>query len=240
MSRVLVEIAVTGLPDGLAAARAGADRLEVSSALSVGGVSPSLGLVKSLIRETGLPVVVLLRARPGGFETDQADLRVMLADAEAYSAAGAEGLAFGFTRDGRIDHEACAAVRKVMGQAKAVFHRAFDRLGDPFSALDELVDLGFHRVLTSGGPPTALQGMDTLCRLVEKAAGRLDMVAAGGVRACNAQALLAAGMRQLHASCKAPYLSAGGLVGQEDPERVDLAQVADLVRVVWEANGAVE
>ena len=57
MSRVLVEIAVTGLPDGLAAARAGADRLEVSSALSVGGVSPSLGLVKSLIRETGLPVI---------------------------------------------------------------------------------------------------------------------------------------------------------------------------------------
>jgi copper homeostasis protein len=240
MSRVLVEIAVTGLLDGLAAARAGADRLEVSSALSVGGVSPSLGLVKSLIRETGLPVVVLLRARPGGFETDRDDLRVMLADAEAYSAAGAEGLAFGFTRDGRIDQEACAAVRKVMGQAKAVFHRAFDRLVDPTAALDELVDLGFHRVLTSGGPPTALLGIDTLRRLVEKAAGRLDIVAAGGVRVGNAQALLAAGMRQLHASCKAPYLSAGGLVGQEDPERVDLAQVADLVRVVWEANGAVE
>lgn len=239
MSRALVEIAVTGLPDGLAAARAGADRLEVSSALSLGGVSPSLGLVKSLIRETGLPVVVLLRARPGGFETDRDDLRVMLADAESYAAAGAEGLAFGFTREGRIDHKACAAVRKVMGQAKAVFHRAFDRLADPFSALDELVDLGFHRVLTSGGPPTALQGIDTLRRLLEKSAGRLDIVAAGGVRAGNAQTLLAAGMRQLHASCKAQFESTGGLVGQEDPEQVDSGQVEELVQVVWEANGAV-
>lgn len=236
MRRALVEIAVTGLPDGLAAARSGADRLEVSSALAVGGVSPSPGLVQSLVRETGLPVVVLLRARPGGFETDKDDLRVMLADAEAYCSAGAEGLAFGFTRDGRIDVESSTAVRKVMGQTRAVFHRAFDRLADPFSALDELADLGFHRVLTSAGPPTALEGIATLRRLVEKAAGRVDIVAAGGVRAGNAQALLAAGLRQLHASCKAPFQSAGGLVGQEDPERVDPAQVEKLVQVAKNIN----
>jgi copper homeostasis protein len=123
-----------------------------------------------------------------------------------------------------------------MGQTRAVFHRAFDRLVDPFSALDELADLGFHRVLTSGGPPTALEGIATLRRLVEKAAGRVDIVAAGGVRAGNAQALLAAGLRQLHASCKAPFQSAGGLVGQEDPERVDPAQVEKLVQVAKNIN----
>ncbi len=236
MSRALVEIAVTGLPDGLAAARAGADRLEVSSALAVGGVSPSPGLVKSLIRETGLPVVVLLRARPGRFETDRDDLRVMLADAESYAAAGAEALAFGFTRKGGIDHEACAVVRKVMGQAQAVFHRAFDRLADPFSALNELADLGFQRVLTSGGPPTALEGIATLRQLAEKAAGRLDIVAAGGVRAGNAQALLGAGLKQLHASCKASFQPADGLVGQEDPEKVDPVQVEKLVEEARRVN----
>lgn len=231
-SGFVVEIAVTGLSDGLAAARAGADRLEVSSALAVGGVSPSTGLVKNLICETGLPVVVLLRARPGRFETDKDDLRVMLADAEAYLSAGAEALAFGFTREGHIDHAACAAIRKVMGPANAVFHRAFDRLEEPFSGLDELADLGFHRVLTSGGPPTALEGIATLRQLVEKASGRLEIVAAGGVRAGNAKALLDAGLKQLHASCKAPFQSVGCLVGQEDPERVDRHQVAELVRAV--------
>ena len=220
-SGFVVEIAVTGLSDGLAAARAGADRLEVSSALAVGGVSPSTGLVKNLICETGLPVVVLLRARPGRFETDKDDLRVMLADAEAYLSAGAEALAFGFTREGHIDHAACAAIRKVMGPANAVFHRAFDRLEDAFSGLDELADLGFHRVL---------EGIATLRKLVEKASGRLEIVAAGGVRAGNAKALLDAGLKQLHASCKAPFQSVGCLVGQEDPERVDRHQVAELVR----------
>lgn len=231
-SGLLVEIAVTGLSDGLAAARAGANRLEVSSALAVGGVSPSTGLVKSLVRETGLPVVVLLRARPGGFETDSDDLRVMLADAEAYISAGAEGLAFGFTRDGRVDQEACEAIRKVMGPARAVFHRAFDRLANAYSGLGELAELGFHRVLTSGGPPTALEGIANLRGLVEKAGSGLEIVAAGGIRAGNAKALLDAGLRQLHASCKASCQTVGSLVGQEDPERVDPNLVAALVRAL--------
>ena len=105
-------------------------------------------------------------------------------------------------------------------------------LDEPFSGLDELADLGFHRVLTSGGPPTALEGIATLRQLVEKASGRLEIVAAGGVRAGNAKALLDAGLKQLHASCKAPFQSVGCLVGQEDPERVDRHQVAELVRAV--------
>lgn len=232
MERFLVEIAVTGLADALAAARAGADRLELSSALVTGGVTPSIGLIRLVARESGLPVVALLRPRPGGFDPDPADLRVMARDASALAEAGVAGIAFGITRSGRVDQEACRAIMREIPGVQAVFHRAFDGLVNQSQALEELAELGFSRVLTSGCQGTAVQGIAALTGLTCQAGNRLGVVAAGGVRAANASILLSAGIRQLHASCKAAFTPQGTAVGGEDPERVDPAQVADLVRVV--------
>lgn len=232
MEGIVVEIAATGLADALAAAKARASRLELSSALVTGGVTPSIGLTRLVVRESGLPVVALLRPRPGGFGPDRDDLRVMRHDATALAEAGVEGIAFGITRSGQVDQEACYSILREIPGVQAVFHRAFDGLTDQARALEELGHLGFTRVLTSGCQGTAIQGISVLSSLVGQAEGKLAVVAAGGVRATNASALLSAGIRQLHSSCKAAFTPQGNAVGGEDPERVDPTLVADLVRVV--------
>ncbi len=228
---VEVEIAVAGLSDGLAAVARRATRLELSSALAVGGLTPSLGLTRRVVAECSVPVVALLRTRPGGFEVDPTDLRVLEADAALLAGAGVEGVAFGALRNGRVDHAVCRAVLRQLGSCKAIFHRAFDRLADHAGGLDELIDLGFARVLTSGGCVTAHDGRDTIAHLMARAEGRITLVAAGGVRGDKAGDLLDRGCRQFHASCRR-VSATGVMVGDEDPERVDPDQVADLVRAV--------
>ena len=203
--RYLLEIAV-GTPDEAACAAAnGADRLELSSGLEVGGLTPSIGLFRAVRERVEVPLYVLLRPRAGGFAYTPNEFAVMQADAEAFLAEGATGIVFAvLTDDGRIDHARCRALVNA-AEGKAVFHRAFDFLPDSLVALDELIELGFERVLTSGGATTAETGTNRLAALVQHAGWQIEVLPAGNVRPHNVADLVReTRCDQVHAAARVP------------------------------------
>jgi copper homeostasis protein len=157
--RVLLEVPVASVADALAAQEGGAARLELNAALSLGGLTPSLGTLIEVKAAVALPVFVMIRPRPGGFAYGEADLQVIQRDADLAPQYGAEGIVFGIlTADGRVEVDRCRRLLRQVGDRAADFHRAFDVTPDPFEALEQLIDLGFRRVMTSGQEETAYNG----------------------------------------------------------------------------------
>lgn len=211
--RRTLEIAVESVSEAVAARNAGANRLELCAALDVGGLTPSISMLGEVVRAAGIPVLAMIRPRPGGFVYSPVELAVMRADSSAALAAGACGVVFGALRpDFTLDVDACRALAEHAraahggGAIQLVFHRAFDLLPDPFSALEQLVELGVTRILTSGGQPSSAtrDARERLTKLITLAAGRIEILPAGGVRAENvAELVRAAGCTQIHAACRA-------------------------------------
>lgn len=193
-----VEIVCQSPQDVALAEAGGAHRVELVSSLALGGLTPSIGLLEVCLERTSLPVMAMVRPRSGGFAYLADELDVMRRDADRLTAAGAKGLVFGcLTPAGEIDRSANA--RLAAQTSEAVFHRAFDVLPDPFEGLEILVDLGFRRILTSGGVPRAVDATERLQRLVERAAGRIEILVGGGVRPDNVAGLVRkTGTDQVH------------------------------------------
>jgi copper homeostasis protein len=180
--RVLLEVCVASVDDALAAVAGGADRLEVNSALALGGLTPSAGMFAEIRRAVTVPLIAMVRPRQGGFCYSSTEFDAMLRDAESLLEAGANGLAFGvLTAAGRIDVARTRRLRDLCGSHAAVFHRAFDVTPEPLAALDVLVDLGFQRVMTSGQEETAYYGIPLIADLIQRAAGRIEVLPAGGI-----------------------------------------------------------
>lgn len=218
-SHAIIEIAVESIDDALGAARGGADRLELCAALDVGGLTPSLGALARMKKAVALPVMAMIRPRAGGFCYGESEIRVMAADIEAAAECGADGVVFGVLReDGTVDTARCAELLKHCGGRQAVFHRAFDLTPEPLVALEQIIALGFARILTSGQQTAApsAAGMELIARLVGRAAGRIEILPGGGVRPHNAVALLrATGCTQLHGACRARRPDSSALARRE-------------------------
>jgi len=197
---VLLEICCGSLEDALEAEAGGANRVELCSSLFVGGLTPSFGTIVEAKRRLRIPAIVMIRPRGGGFCYTEPEFAAMVADAEAAVAQGIGGLVFGvLTADGVIDRARTQRLRAITGDKDAVFHRAFDVTPDPFRALDELVDLGMTRVLTSGQQDTVPEGLDLIARLVEYAGDRIQVMPGGGIKAFNFDEIVArSGCRQIH------------------------------------------
>jgi len=203
--RVLVEVCVESADDAAAAVAGGADRIELNAALALNGLTPSPGLLRETRRAAGrTPVVAMARPRAGRFCYTPREFRALLHDVESLLAQGADGVAFGvLIESGGIDVRRCRQVMKVVGAAAAVFHRAFDEVPDVHEALERLIDLGFRRVMTSGGESRALRGAGRIRELIERAAGRIEVLPAGGIRPGNAARLIAlGGCDQIHTSLR--------------------------------------
>jgi copper homeostasis protein len=202
--RVLLEVPVASVEDALAAHQGGADRLELNAALSLGGLTPSLGTLLEVKATVALPVLVMIRPRPGGFAYSAADLRVMQRDADLALQQGADGIVFGIlTTDGRIAVDRCRCLLRQVGERAAVFHRAFDVTLDPLEALEQLIDLGFHRVMTSGQEETAYNGAALIFELIRRSAGRIEVLPAGGINCFTVSDVVArTGCDQVHASLR--------------------------------------
>lgn len=200
-------------PQSLAAAiEGGAERIELCSALEVGGLTPSAGLMalaaeeRTLAVAEGLPgfqAYVLIRPRPGDFVFNFDDYGAMLYDIEAVRDAGLDGVVIGCSLpNGEIDDR---MLSRLVGQADGLgltLHRAFDLVPDVAEATEIAVDLEFERILTSGGAPTALEGLDQLAMVHATAAGRIKIMAGSGLRPDNVLDLLAAvPVDEVHASC---------------------------------------
>ena len=198
-------------PEGIAiAARLGVDRIELCSALPLGGVTPSLALIEAATA-AGVPVHVLVRPRPGGFEYTPDEAGIIVRDVRHARAAGAAGVVIGGVRDGRVDDDLVRRVIDASDGGTVTFHRAFDTLPDPGAALDELVALGVHRVLTSGGRTSAADSLPGLADLAKTAAGRIEIMAGGGIRPDLVEAIVGTGVDAVHASAKRIVADASGV-----------------------------
>jgi len=197
-----LEVCVESLDGALAAEQGGAHRIELCSRLDVGGLTPDAALRERVLSSVSIPVHLMIRPRAGDFVYDAAEFETMRTQLSEARDSGAAGVVFGLLgANGRIDCERTAALIDLARPRAVTFHRAFDELVDPLAGLDTLIELGVERVLTSGGASTAPEGADMLRRLVERAAGRIVVMAGGGVRAHNAARLLAeSGVPELHGS----------------------------------------
>jgi copper homeostasis protein len=222
--RLLLEVAVASVEDALAAHAGGADQLELNAALALGGLTPSLGTLIEVKRAVRLPVIVMVRPRGGGFAYSAADFRVMERDADLALAHGADGIALGVLNgDGTVDVPRCRALIQRIGDRAAVFHRAFDVTPDPLTALEQLIDLGIQRVMTSGQEESAYNGAALIAELIRRAARRIEILPAGGInRFTVADVVARTGCTQVHASLRTrrldgsvsgrPQVSFGGAV----------------------------
>ncbi|MDO5075235.1 MAG: copper homeostasis protein CutC [Bacteroidales bacterium] len=205
----LLEICCGTLDSAITALCAGAHRLELCSALDEGGLTPSHGLLRAVGRLEGIQKHVLIRPRGGDFLYTAAELEVMVNDIAIAKDEGFDGIVVGaLCADGSIDIEACRTLIQAAAGMSVTFHRAFDLCAHRAEALEQIVELGCQRILTSGGAPTAWEGRAVLAQLVEQAAGRIVIMPAAGVKASNAaEILLLTGAQEIHASARAPLAS---------------------------------
>ncbi|GLJ62831.1 copper homeostasis protein CutC [Microbacterium barkeri] len=201
------ELAVQDAAGVTVAAHVRADRIELATALALGGLTPSAGLIELAVA-SGIPVHVLVRPRAGGFAYDADDRALMTADVRAAIRAGAAGVVVGGLVQGRVDADLVRAARDAAEGREVTFHRAFDALGDRARAVDELAELGVTRVLTSGGASRAADALDELRALVRRADGAIQIMAGGGVDAGNAADVAATGVDAVHASAKRAVVDA--------------------------------
>ena len=203
MKKRALEICCDSLESVETAARAGADRLELCSGLKEGGMTPSIGLIRAAVA-TGIPVNVLIRPRGGDFVYSKGEAALMLDDVRRALDEGVNGVVIGaLLPSGEIDLRLCCRLAEAAGDREVTFHRAFDVCADADRALDDIMAMGFTRVLTSGHALTAFTGIDVLKRLHKRARGRIRIMAGCGVNSGNAAEILTrAGVDELHASAR--------------------------------------
>jgi copper homeostasis protein len=198
-SPLVLEVAVADVDDAVAAQSLGADRLELNSGMALGGLTPSLGLLRDVLSAVAIPVVVMIRPRPGGFCYSASQWTVAQRDAALALEAGAAGIVFGvLDHDGNVDVRRTADMVALAGPREVVFHRAFDLTRDWTQAVDALIELRVTRILTSGQQPTAVAGTACLQSLLRRAANRIQIVAGSGVRCSVIERLYDLGLRQFH------------------------------------------
>lgn len=233
----LVEIAVQDAAGVRAAFANGADRVELVQALQTGGLTPSAGMVDAAIAACGgdgARVCVLVRPRPGGFVYSAEEAAVVWDDIRRVVQQGVGGVVIGaLTRDGHVDREVVRRWQEAAGGAEVVFHRAIDASADPDTAFDALVELGVHRVLTSGGAPRTIDGIDRLAAFVRRAGSTLQVMAGGGLSVEHIAAVRETGVHAVHLSARVSFVDdaptgpgGGGESYDMTDERIVLAAVA--------------
>jgi copper homeostasis protein len=223
ISSPILEICVDDAAGLAAAIEGGADRIELCSSLGSGGLTPSRGFMECAARAP-IPVNALIRPRIGDFTFGDEDIGIMIADIEAARAAGLAGVVIGAARaSGTLDRPVLERLVEAARGLDMTLHRAFDVVEDLDAALDLAVDLGFSRILTSGGARHAEDAVETLARLTARAAGRISIMPGGGIRPSNvARFLTIPGIHEVHASCSQPRMA--------DPRLVQFGFAGDEIR----------
>ena len=200
--QISVEICVDSSASAVAAQCGGAHRVELCSSLAEGGTTPSLGLIESVRRKIGIGLHVIIRPRAGDFRYDAGDFESMKRDVLIAKQMGADGVVFGILKeDGRIDTARARQLVELATPLSTTFHRAFDMSSNLNQALEDIIAIGMHRVLTSGGEQRAEDGMSAVAKLVAAAQDRIAIMVGGGIRETNVRRILAGtGAREIHAN----------------------------------------
>lgn len=204
----IVEICCGSYYDCLQAHEGKADRVELNSALYMGGLTPTIASLVLAKKNTDLKIICMSRPRGAGFCYDKEYYETLMLDARNMMEHGADGIAFGCLDDeSRINiaqtKEMIDMVKSYGREKEAVFHRAFDCVSDPFETMETLIRLGADRVLTSGLEPKAIQGIKLLKELQERYGHEIEIIAGSGVNSENVKEIMEhAGISQIHSSCK--------------------------------------
>lgn len=207
--KYIIEIATTDFTTTKSAVEGGADRIELCSALSEGGITPSYGLIKQCREAFTVPLFPIIRPRSGDFLYAEEEFELMLKDVIRCRELGCDGVVIGLlNKDGSIDVKRTATLVKAAYPLEVTFHRAFDRCKDPFSALQQLIDIGCQRILTSGQKPAAPEGVDLIAELIKKADDNLIIMPGAGVRKENIKMIAEkTGAIEFHSSIKSQRIS---------------------------------
>lgn len=203
--KYIIEIATTDFISTKNAVDGGADRIELCAALSDGGTTPSAGTMKLCREKFDAYLFPIIRPRGGDFLYTDDEFSIMMHDVLLAKQLGCDGIVTGLLlADGSIDKKRTAIMVELAYPMEVTFHRAFDRSKDPFIALDDLVEIGCQRVLTSGQQVNAADGIDLIRQLVELAGERILIMPGSGVRKDNIKEIAEkTGAREFHSSLRA-------------------------------------
>ena len=223
-TRMLLEVCCGNRQSAINAAAAGAQRIELCHDLSVGGLTPSHEDILYCKEHLPLQTFVLIRPRGGDFCYTEEEFEQILSDIAFCREHGIPGVVIGFlNKDLSVDVDKCRRALKEAGTMQVTFHRAFDRCKDWQVALEQIIDCGFHRILTSGQQATAPQGADTLAAMVQQAQGRITILAGSGVGSDNVAELIHRTLvDEVHASCKL-----NGDTSQTEEIKLTMSQLAN-------------
>ena len=204
MSNKQLEICVGSWDSAMAAQLGGADRIELCDNLAEGGTTPSYGMLLKCQKTLQIPFFPIIRPRGGDFYFSNDEFEIMKEDVIACKDLGCKGIVIGILRkDGSIDTERCAQLIDLAGGLEITFHRAFDRCSDLKKGLEDIIGLGCHRVLTSGGKENAFEGLELLKSLIIQAGSRISIMPGSGVNEQNlAQIALESGAHEFHTTAK--------------------------------------
>ena len=201
---MIIEIATTDLETTRSAVEGGADRIELCAALSDGGTTPSMGTIQRCRELFAVELYPIIRPRSGDFLYTEDEFLAMCADIKVCKELGCEGVVVGvLNQQGEIDKKRTAKLIELAYPLGVTFHRAFDRCVDPFKAMEELIEIGCERILTSGQQPTAPEGVALIASLHQKADGRIIIMPGSGVRVDNIRELVTkTGCQEFHSSLR--------------------------------------
>ncbi|KYN39655.1 Copper homeostasis protein cutC like protein [Trachymyrmex septentrionalis] len=238
-----MEICIDSLESARNAIAGGASRLEVCSALSEGGLTPNLGLVQQIKNFTTIPLYVMIRIRCGDFIYSPEEIDAMLYDLKILKDHHVDGFVFGaLTPDCEIDIVTCEKIISAACPLPVTFSRAFDLTNDPIKSMELLTDLGFKRILTSGQKNTALEGLELIKTLVQKAQ-KLVIMPGAGITKDNIRKIMESGAKEFHASAKKRKMVVYGAnrvkmgINNDDSVNVtDKKLVKELVEIIKNEN----
>ena len=187
---MIKEACVESFEKALEAQSNGANRIELCENLAVGGTTPSYGTVKICLEKLKIPIFPMIRARGGNFVYSKDEIEIMKEDIKIFKELGVKGIVLGcLTSDNKIDLELTKELVDLAYPMEVTFHKAIDEILNPLDYIDDLVNIGIKRILTSGGEATALEGKDLINEMIKKSNGRLKIVVAGKVTKGNLNGL---------------------------------------------------